>query len=138
MHIRTYEDADEAAVISLWNDTLFDPAPHNEPRSSLRRKLEVDRHLLLVAAINDLVVGTVMGGYDGHRGWIYSVAVDPTVRRQGIGTALIRHLEFLLKQRGCLKLNLQVRSANAGVIPFYESLGFRVEEIVSLGKRLYS
>jgi ribosomal protein S18 acetylase RimI-like enzyme len=138
MQIRTYEDSDEAAVISLWQETLFDPAPHNDPQSSLQRKLSLDRDLLLVAAINGLVVGTVMGGYDGHRGWIYSVAVDQTVRRQGVGTALIRRLEAILKERGCLKLNLQVRSRNSGVIPFYESLGFRIEEIVSLGKRLYS
>jgi len=138
MRIRAYENRDEEAVINLWTTVLFDPAPHNDPRLSLRRKLLVDRDLLLIAEAEGEVVGTVMGGYDGHRGWIYSVAVDPARRRQGTGTALIRRMESLLKERGCLKINLQVRARNAGIIPFYESLGFRVEELVSLGKRLYS
>ena len=78
-----------------------------------------------------------MGGFDGHRGWIYSLAVDATHRRQGVGRALVRQMEFLLRQRGCLKLNLQVRASNAAVIDFYEELGFEVEQNISMGKRLY-
>jgi ribosomal protein S18 acetylase RimI-like enzyme len=78
-----------------------------------------------------------MGGYDGHRGWIYSVAVLPQYQRRGIGTALIRHLESTLTALGCLKVNLQVRSTNAAVIAFYKRLGYTVEERVSMGKRLY-
>lgn len=137
MEIRPYEPADEAAVIALWREALIDPAPHNDPQISLQNKIAVDPELLLVAVVNCEVIGTVMGGYDGHRGWIYSVAVQSTCRRQGIGSALVRRLEMELGRRGCLKVNLQVRSKNTGVIPFYESLGFQVEEIVSLGKRLY-
>ena len=138
MQIRAYENRDETAVVALWNAVLYDPAPHNEPRRSLHRKLQVDRDLLLVAEDGNRLLGTVMGGYDGHRGWIYSVAVDPACRRQGIGTALLRRIEAILRERGCLKINLQVRANNVGVIPFYESLGFRVDDLVSLGKRLYS
>lgn len=135
--IRTFEDSDEVAVVALWRETLFDAAPHNDPALSLRKKLEVDRELLLVAIIDGSLAGTVMGGWDGHRGWLYSVAVRPSLRRLGIGSTLIRRMEAALKERGCLKLNLQVRSKNSEVIAFYESLGFRVEEIISLGKRLY-
>jgi ribosomal protein S18 acetylase RimI-like enzyme len=137
MHIRPYMDTDEPAVIALWNEVLADTAPHNDPATSIRRKLAVERDLFFVATMERVVVGTVMGGYDGHRGWIYSVAVLPRHRRQGIGSALIRHLEMALTGRGCLKVNLQVRSSNAEVIAFYERLGYAVEERVSMGKRLY-
>lgn len=135
--VRSYEDADEAGVIALWSEVLPPNAPHNDPATSLRLKLAVDRELLLVAGAGGEVVGTVMGGWDGHRGWVYSVAVRPDHRRRGIGSMLLGRLEELLAARGCLKVNLQVRSSNAGVVAFYETLGFRVEEILSLGKRLY-
>ena len=137
MHIRQYEETDEQAVIALWNKVLPDSAPHNDPATSIRKKLALQPDLFFVATIDGAVVGTVMGGYDGHRGWIYSVAVLPRHQRQGIGTALIRHLESALTALGCLKVNLQVRSTNAAVIAFYERLGYAIEERVSMGKRLY-
>lgn len=135
--IRQFMDTDTDAVLAIWHEALFDAAPHNAPALSLQKKLAVDRELLLVAIDGNELVGTVMGGWDGHRGWLYSVAVRASHRRQGIGSLLIRQMEALLRELGCLKLNLQVRSRNAAVIAFYESLGFRVEEIISLGKRLY-
>src|SRR5262249_55354355 len=115
-----------------------DTAPHNEPATAIRKKLAVERDLFFVATIDGAVTGTAMGGYDGHRGWVYSVAVKPQHRRRGIGSALIRRLEAALSARGCLKVNLQVRTSNAGVVAFYEKLGYGVEERVSMGKRLYS
>lgn len=137
MRIRVYEDADEPAVTALWNAALADSAPHNDPATAIRKKVSFGRELFLVAEDDGRVAGTAMGGYDGHRGWIYAVAVDPACRHQGVGTALIRHLESELMKLGCLKLNLQVRTRNGGVIAFYETLGFAVEEIISMGKRLY-
>jgi ribosomal protein S18 acetylase RimI-like enzyme len=138
VEIRTFQDADENAVIALWNEVLPDSAPHNDPATTIRQKLAVERDLFFVAEIEDQIAGTVMGGYDGHRGWIYSVAVTPKYRHRGIASALIRRLETALIERGCLKVNLQVRSSNTGVIAFYERLGYSVEERVSMGKRLYS
>src|SRR5689334_4775184 len=105
--IRTFEDRDTKAVIALWNEALFDSAPHNDAALSLRKKLAVDRELLLVAFIEQKLVGTVMGGWDGHRGWLYSVAVDTSYRRRGIGSELLRAMEKKLRDLGCLKLNLQ-------------------------------
>jgi ribosomal protein S18 acetylase RimI-like enzyme len=137
MHIRLYQDADEPAVIALWNEVLPPNAPHNDPATAIRKKLAVERDLFFVAVVAGAVVGTVMGGYDGHRGWVYSVAVSPQQRRRGIGRALIERLEASLVERGCLKVNLQVRTTNAAVVAFYEKLGFRVEELISMGKRLY-
>ena len=135
MLIRPYEDADETGVIALWRSIWPDCAPHNDPATSIRKKREIEHELFHVAIAHGVVVGTVMGGYDGHRGWVYSVAVAPEQRGKGIGAALVRRLEADLLKRGCLKINLQVRATNTAVIPFYEKLGYRVEEIVSMGKR---
>jgi ribosomal protein S18 acetylase RimI-like enzyme len=135
--IRPYEPGDEAGVLALWREALFDAAPHNDPALSLRKKIAAEDGLLLVAVVDGAVAGTVMGGWDGHRGWIYSVAVGSRHRRRGIGTALLRRMEAVLAERGCLKLNLQVRAANAAVTAFYRSLGFAVEDLISMGKRLY-
>src|SRR5215467_14001929 len=96
MQIRPYEDQDERQVIALWGEILPDSAPHNEPATALRQKLAVERDLLFVAVSDGAVIGTVMGGYDGHRGWVYSVAVPPAERRKGVGTALLRRLEEAL------------------------------------------
>jgi ribosomal protein S18 acetylase RimI-like enzyme len=135
--IRPYQDSDEQAVIALWQEVLPDSAPHNDPAISIRNKLAVERDLFFVADEAGEVAGTVMGGYDGHRGWIYSVAVKPQHRRRGIGVALIRRMEAALTERGCLKVNLQIRTSNAEVIAFYKELGYDIEERISMGKRLY-
>jgi ribosomal protein S18 acetylase RimI-like enzyme len=137
MLIRPYEDADEPGVIALWRALWPDSAPHNDPATSIRKKRAVEHEMFHVAVANGVVVGTVMGGYDGHRGWVYAVGVAPPQRGQGLGAALVRRLEADLLERGCLKINLQVRATNASVISFYEKLGYRVEEIVSMGKRTY-
>jgi ribosomal protein S18 acetylase RimI-like enzyme len=121
--IRRYEGTDGAAVAALWRETLPDAAPHNDPAKSIRRQLAVDRDLFLVAVVDGTVVGTVMGGYDGYRGWVYAFAVAPRHRREGVGSNLVRSLEAQLAAQGCPKVNLQVRSSNAAVVKFYEWLG---------------
>ena len=137
MEIRIYRETDESAVIALWREVLPDSAPHNDPASSIQRKSAFDRNLFFVATVDYELAGAVMGGYDGHRGWVYSLAVKPERRGQGIGTALARHLEQALAELDCRKVNLQVLLANEGVIDFYRKLGFAVEERISMGKRLY-
>lgn len=137
LRISLYQDSDERFVVALLNEVLPDDSPHNDPIVAIRQKLAVERDLFFVAFADGLVVGTAMGGYDGHRGWIYSVAVRKEHRGKGIGRALIERLEETLMQRGCLKVNLQVRASNVGVTKFYEKLGYQVEERVSMGKRLY-
>jgi ribosomal protein S18 acetylase RimI-like enzyme len=137
MQIRVYEAADERQVVALWNAVLPGAAPHHDPATSIRKKLEYDRDLFFVAQSGDEIVGTAMGGYDGHRGWIYSVAVAPEHRRRGVGTALLRRIEEALVELGCPKVNLQVLPGHAGAVCFYERLGYRMEERISLGKCLY-
>lgn len=122
---------------ALWREVLPDDAPHNEPASSIARKVRADDGLFFVAEVDSTVVGTVMAGYDGHRGWIYSLAVNPAYQRQGIATALMRQAEKALRNRGCPKVNLQIVSSNSDIAKFYETLGFALEDRVSMGKRLY-
>jgi ribosomal protein S18 acetylase RimI-like enzyme len=137
MNIQPYRPEDESQVIALWGSTVADPAPHNDPAIAIRLKLTKDPELFLVATVDDTVVGTVMGGFDGHRGWIYALAVAISHRRRGIATALVRRLEAKLSEMGCLKVNLQVRGTNSDVLRFYEHVGYSVEDRVSLGRRLY-
>jgi ribosomal protein S18 acetylase RimI-like enzyme len=90
--------------------------------------LKIQPELFLVGVNDHLLVGTAMAGYDGHRGWVYYLAVDPAYRRNGIGTALMEKAEGLLVQKGCPKLNLQIRADNSDLQAFYERLGYTVEE----------
>lgn len=136
MNIRAYETADRLATIALWTLVFGDSNDHNSPERSLDRKLEAGNELLFASIENSEVVGAVMGGYDGHRGWVYSLAVHPEHRRKGIATNLIQSLERQLEKLGCPKINLQVRSTNQEVLAFYESLGYATEERISMGKRL--
>jgi ribosomal protein S18 acetylase RimI-like enzyme len=136
MEIRPYRESDADAVIALWHEVFPITLPHHDPATSIRRKLAVDRELFLVAEIDGAVAGTAMGGYDGHRGWVYSVAVRPDLQRGGIGRALMTELERRLRALDCPKINLQIEGENAQVVAFYEQLGFAVEERVSMGKRL--
>jgi len=136
LDIRTFEESDEAEVSQLWRSVFADDSPHNEPTKVMEAKMKVQRELFFVAESNDKIIGTVMAGYDGHRGWLYSVAVAPENRRKGIGGQLVKHAVNALRQIGCVKVNLQVRATNTQVVAFYESLGFRTEERVSMGKLL--
>ncbi len=133
--IRPYRETDERAVIALWHASGL-VVPWNDPARDIRRKLAVQRELFLVASDGAEVVGTVMAGYDGHRGWINYLAVQPVRRRRGLGRALMDAAEAGLASFGCAKINLQVRMPNQEAIAFYEAIGFRRDDVTSLGKRL--
>ena len=137
IEIRKFIEADKEGVAALWTDVFGYDAPHNDPSVSIERKISRDPDLFLVAVKDGRVIGTVMGGYDGHRGWVYSLAVDKSDMHRGIGTALMENIEEALTGLGCLKVNLQVVASNAEVVEFYERLGYLVEERISMGKRLY-
>lgn len=135
MHIRPFQSADEDAVIALWRSCGL-VVPQNNPARDIARKLKVNPEWFLVGELDGKVVGTCMAGYEGHRGWINYLAVHPEHQRQGSARELMQHAETLLRAAGCPKINLQVRSTNTAVIAFYESIGFAVDNVVSLGKRL--
>ena len=124
------------AVIALWETVFGYETAHNTPSLAIDKKLAVADELFFVALRDEEVIGTVMGGYDGHRGWLYSVAVHPAHRREGLGAKLVRHAEDALIARGCMKINLQIVSANASVAAFYEALGYSIEPRISMGKKI--
>ena len=135
MNIRPFQAEDEPAVIALWERCELTRS-WNDPHKDVARKLSVQRELFLVGVDGSTLVAAVMAGYDGHRGSVNYLAVDPAHRRRGHGAALMRHVETLLAERGCPKINLIVRSANAAVIAFYRKLGYAPDAVVPLGKRL--
>jgi ribosomal protein S18 acetylase RimI-like enzyme len=137
MHIRPYAPADEAAVIAVWERSGL-TRPWNDPHKDIRRKLQVRPDLFLVAEDDGVVVGTAMVGYEGHRGWISYLGVDPAHQRNGIGRALMAEAERLLRAEGCPKINLQVRTSNTAALEFYRRIGFAMDDVVSMGKRLDS
>jgi ribosomal protein S18 acetylase RimI-like enzyme len=136
LHVRPFLESDQPSVVALWSQVFADDPPRNEPRAVIDRKLRVQRELFLVGEFQGDIVGTVIAGFDGYRGWVYHLAVRPGVRRRGFGRALMQEAEARLKALGCPKLNLQVRSSNGGVIAFYEQLGYSIEDRASLGKIL--
>ena len=133
--IRPYRQADEADVIQLWKRCNL-IVPQNDPADDIATKIKVQPELFLVGVRDGRVIATVMAGYEGHRGWINYLAVDPGLRRQGIGRSLMDTVEKKLRKIGCPKINLQVRTSNASVIEFYEHIGFTIDDVVGLGKRL--
>ena len=135
MLVRPFETADEDAVIALWERCGL-TRPWNDPRKDIRRKVRVRPDHFLVGVVNGEVAATVMVGYEGHRGWIQYLGVDPRRQRTGLGRAIMAEAERLLCAEGCPKINLQVRTSNSGAIEFYKRLGFALDDVVSMGKRL--
>ncbi len=136
MQIRPFICQDTADVTSLWQNVLPDDRPHNQPLTVINNKLAAQDNLFFVAEENTAVIGTIIAGYDGHRGWLYAVAVGPPFRNKGIGKQLVEHAVQALQGLGCLKVNLQIRADNTQVVDFYKSLGFEIEDRVSMGKLL--
>ncbi len=136
INIRPYRESDQEAVINLWERVFPDAPPHNNPARDIKTKREIQPELFLVALLDESLVGTAMAGFDGHRGWVYYLGVDPDHQRKRIGTALMTRVEAQLINLGCPKLNLQIRADNSAVQSFYESLGYDPEDRISMGKRL--
>lgn len=136
MEVRSYQETDFEGIDALWREAFPNDPPWNRAENAVPTKIAFQPDLLFVAVDSDQVVGSVMAGYDGHRGWLYAVAVRSQHKRTGLGTTLVRRAEDALRDLGCAKVNLQVRTANAAVVRFYERLGYAVEDRVSLGRRL--
>ena len=135
MIVRPFRPADEEDVIAIWHqcDLL---RPWNDPHKDIARKMKVRPDLFLVGELDGRIIATVMAGYDGHRGWLYYLAVLPEHRRGGCGRAIVAEAQRLLCLEGCPKINLQVRTSNKEVIEFYRQIGFAVDDVLSMGKRL--
>lgn len=135
LRIRAYAGDDEKNVIALWVACGL-VVPQNNPQRDIERKLRVNPDWFLVGELDGAIVASCMVGYEGHRGWINYLAVRPDCRRQGHARQIMEEAERLLRAAGCPKINLQIRSTNTEVIEFYRTIGFRVDDVVSMGKRL--
>jgi ribosomal protein S18 acetylase RimI-like enzyme len=135
MIIQPYTPKYESEVIVLWERCGL-TRPVNNPQKDIRRKMKVNPELFLIGLIDGKVVATAMGGYEGHRGWVNYLGVEPALQKKGLGRQIMQALEEKLLERGCAKLNLQVRTANTEAMKFYERIGYKRDEVISMGKRL--
>jgi len=135
MQIRPFSHADTEAVVALWHQVGI-TRPWNDPYRDIERKMTVQPELFLVGTRRDEVVASAMSGFDGHRGWLYYFAVAPQCQGQRLGTAMLAEVERLLVERGCPKLNVQVRSGNEALIERYAQWGYAPDGATGVGKRL--
>ncbi len=134
--ITQYEHDHFSGVESLWQEAFPNDGPWNAAATAIAEKLRFQPDLMLVAMSDGQVVGSVMAGYDGHRGWISRVAVLKSHRKSGVGRDLLAEAERRLLALGCIKVNLQVVEANGSVVEFYQRSGYQIEPRISMGKRL--
>ena len=135
MLIRQYSADNENAMVELWQRCGL-TRPWNDPRKDIARKLKVNPELFLVGFVNGKVAASAVAGYEGHRGWVNYLAVDPDFQRKGLGRQMMQNVEQALAQTGCPKVNIQVRTGNLNAIEFYKNLGYKIDETASMGKRL--
>ncbi len=133
--IRKFRPTDQLEVIELWKACDL-VRPWNDPARDIARKLAVSSELFLVGMVEDKIVASIMAGYDGHRGWINYLAVSPDVRNRGYGRVMMAEIEKPLLASGCPKVNLQIRNSNLDAIEFYRAIGYQVDPVTSMGKRL--
>jgi len=135
MQIRPFEPQDEEQVITLWRECNL-VVPQNDPKKDIQRKLKVNPELFLVGVVEGKIVATIMGGYEGHRGWVNYLAVSPSHQRKGYGRQMMEAVEVKLLAMGCAKINLQVRETNLAVVEFYKAIGYNLDHVIGMGKRL--
>ena len=136
IEIRPFQASERAGVVALWDIVFPGGADWNDADATIDLKQTVQSDLFFVALSGDRLVGTILAGFDGVRGWVHRVAVHEDFRRQGIAAQLMAEAEAGLKAIGCPKLNLQVRASNEQVVRFYQALGYDVEDRISMGKPL--
>jgi ribosomal protein S18 acetylase RimI-like enzyme len=135
VHLTDITPADFPAVVALWEEAGL-TRPWNPPVVDLQRALDTETATVLGAVRADSLVGTVMVGHDGHRGWVYYLAVATAERGTGVGRALMQAAETWLADRGAVKVQLMVREANTAVTGFYDRLGYADADVRVLAKRL--
>jgi ribosomal protein S18 acetylase RimI-like enzyme len=135
VHIREAIAVDRAEVVRLWEVSGL-TRPWNDPHVDFDRATTGATSAVLLAVEEDGAVGTVMVGHDGHRGWVYYLAVEPTLRGRGLGRQLMRSAETWLRDAGAVKVQLMVRSGNHDVLGFYAGLGFEPSDVTVMARWL--
>jgi ribosomal protein S18 acetylase RimI-like enzyme len=133
--IRTFRPDDKSDVINLWRQCGL-IVPWNNPEADIQRKLSTSPNLFYVGVLDGELIASCMAGYDGHRGWIYFLAVNSVHQRQGFASRLIDHAESELIKLGCPKVELMVRKSNNNIISFYQGIGYDIDPVIVLSKRL--
>ena len=133
--IRQFVPNDTNRVIFIWEQCDL-VRNWNNPNFDIKRKLNFQKELFFVGLLNDEIIATAMFGYDGHRGWLNYFAVLPNFQKRGFGKQLMTFGEMALIEKGCPKLNLQIRNDNTKAINFYQKVGYKEDATVSFGKRL--
>ena len=133
--IRPFQEGDKEALVSLW-DICKLTVPWNNPYEDIARKLKVQAELFFVGYMEDKLIGSIMAGYDGHRGYINYFAVHPDFQARGYGKQLMDNVEKGLRELGCPKINLQIREGDDKVFSYYQKLGFVEEKRIIMGKKL--
>ena len=133
--IRQFVPNDTNRVIFIWEQCDL-VRNWNNPNFDVQRKLNFQKELFFVGSLNDEIIATAMFGYDGHRGWLNYFAVLPNFQKRGYGKQLMTFGEMALIEKGCPKLNLQIRNDNTKAINFYQKFGYKEDAAVSFGKRL--
>jgi ribosomal protein S18 acetylase RimI-like enzyme len=128
-------DADVAEVIALWQACGL-TRPWNDPAADIALARRGPNSTILIGRDGDAMIATAMVGHDGHRGWVYYVAVDPARREKGFGRAIMNAAEDWLRQAGVAKLQLMVRRENAKAGAFYQSIGYAESQTIILAKWL--
>lgn len=134
--IAAYDSEHFSGVEALWAEAFPNDAPWNAAVASIAEKLRFQPDLMLVALDGSQVVGSVMAGYEGHRGWISRIAVLRSHRNRGVGRDLLIEAERRLAALGCVKVNLQVVESNSATVEFYERSGYQIEPRISMSKLL--
>jgi ribosomal protein S18 acetylase RimI-like enzyme len=135
VQLRPFRADDTEPVVALWEACGL-TRPWNDPRKDIERKLAVQPELFLVGEEDGRLLATAMAGYDGHRGWVYYVAVAPERQRSGLGRVLLTAVEDRLTALGCPKVNIQIRSGNLAAGAFWSRLGYEDDRAAGMGKRL--
>jgi len=135
MQIRRYSSSDQSSIITLWERCGL-IRPWNDPKKDINRKLKAQPELFFVGVLDGVLIASAMAGYEGHRGWINYLAVSPDHRQKGYGRIIMQEVERQLKIIGCPKINLQIRESNTRAINFYKKLGYDIDEVLMMGKRL--
>jgi ribosomal protein S18 acetylase RimI-like enzyme len=135
MEIREFKMSDYPQILALWKTGGL-IISHSDSKDSLKKQLEQDADLFLVAEENGHIIGVIMGRWDGRRGWINRLAVTPDRQHKGLGTLLMNQVEERLKAKGCEKVNLLIDSSNSGVGGFYQQLGYTYDDLIFMEKWL--
>ena len=135
LRIRTYQELDKKELIQLWKDCGL-VVTWNNPELDIERKLKQNSDEILVGLIDNKIVATAIVGYDGHRGWVYYLGVNPKYQKIGLGNQLMLEAERYLLSAGCPKINIMVRESNTKAINFYDSIGYKKDAVITMSKRL--